>query len=164
MSPGQILDNLTKWLNRILLFIAGFLLLFMIILTSANVALRLFWVPINGTFELMGLCGALVTAFALGYTQTTRGHIAVDILVKTFPKPVQRFLDSLNYIVCIVFFSLASWQLFVWSTQLWVSGEVTETLRIVYFPFSYGVSLGCAVISLVFLVEIIKKFRSKIEH
>lgn len=164
MSLWHFLDSLTTWLNRILLFIAGILLLFMIILTCANVVLRLVWVPINGSFELMGLCGALVTAFALGYTQTKRGHIAVNVLVKTFPEKLQKVLEGINNILCIGFFSLASWKLFVWSTKLWDSGEVTETLRIVYFPFSYAVSLGCAIIALVFLVEILNKFRIKREH
>ncbi|HMB31725.1 MAG TPA: TRAP transporter small permease [Desulfohalobiaceae bacterium] len=164
MFSKPILDKLIKWLNRALLITASFLLLFMIILTCANIALRVFWVPISGTFELMGLCGALVTAFSLGYTQIKRGHIAVDVLIKAFPQSAQKVIGIINSILCIAFFSLATWKIFFWSTNICVSGEVTETLRIVYYPFSYGVSLGCAFIALVFLVELIRTFSPQSEN
>jgi len=41
------------------------------------------------------------------------------------------------------------------------SGEVTETLRIIYYPFTYGVALGCFLLSLVLLVELSALFFSE---
>ena len=118
--------------------------------------MRSVWVPVAGTFELMGYFGAIVTAFALGYTQISRGHIAVDILVLRFPEKTQRMLNSINYFICMVFFAIVAWQISRYGTTLWQTGEVTETLRVIYYPFTYGVALGCAVLSLVFLTDLVK--------
>ncbi|MEE9420869.1 MAG: TRAP transporter small permease, partial [Desulfatiglandaceae bacterium] len=142
-----ILDRISHYLNQILICIAGLFLMAMIFLTCANVFSRLVWIPISGSFELMGYFGAVLTAFALGYTQIRRGHIAVDVLVLRFSKKTQRILNGINYLICMVFFALVSWQIAKYATTLWKTGEVTETLRIVYYPFTYGVAFGCATLS-----------------
>lgn len=151
-----ILERITRYLNRMLMFIAGLFLLAMIFLTCANVFLRLVWIPVSGTFELMGYFGAVLTAFALGYTQIRKGHIAVDILVNGFSKGANKVLTAINHLICMVFFAFTAWQVAKYATTLMRTGEVTETLHIIYYPFTYGVALGCAVLSLVFLTEFLK--------
>ena len=74
----EVLEKLIRLLDRILVFMAGLFLSLMIVLTCLNIIFRFTWIPIKGTFELMGFFGAIVTAFALGYTQLARGHIAVE--------------------------------------------------------------------------------------
>ena len=154
----DLLEKMSRLLNQSLLWVAGFLLAVMIVLTCGNIFFRVVWVPIRGTFELMGYLGAVVTAFALGYTQIRRGHIAVDILVLGFPKKMQRVLNGINCFLCVGFFSIIGWQITKYATNLWRTGEVTETLRIVYFPFTYAVALGCFSLALVFLVEGLQSF------
>jgi TRAP-type C4-dicarboxylate transport system permease small subunit len=154
----DFLEKMSRLLNQGLLWIAGLLLAVMIALTCGNIFFRVVWVPIRGTFELMGYLGAVVTAFALGYTEIKHGHIAVDIVVLGFPKKLQRVLNGLNGIVCTAFFAIVGWQVAKYATTLWRTGEVTETLRIVYFPFTYAVALGCFSLALVFLVEGLQSF------
>jgi TRAP-type C4-dicarboxylate transport system permease small subunit len=154
----EILDRINAFLNRLLLWVGGVFLVGMIVLTCANIFFRLTWVPIKGTFELMGYCGAIVTAFALGYTQIKRGHIAVDVLVNTFSDKVRNIINAINYAVCFLFFSVAAWQIAVKATTLMNTGEITETLRIIYYPFTYGVAFGCAVLSLVLFTDLIRAF------
>ncbi|NCO61249.1 TRAP transporter small permease subunit, partial [bacterium] len=74
----DLLFGFARWANKALMMVAGCFLVAMIVLACANIFLRLVWLPISGTFELMGYFGAVVTAFALGYTQMSKGHIAVD--------------------------------------------------------------------------------------
>lgn len=155
------LEKATRILNQILLWIAGSLMGAMILLTCANVLLRLIWIPVAGTFELMGYFGAVLTAFALGYTQIRRGHIAVDIVVLGFSKGAQRVLNSINSLICVAFFAVVAWQIAKYATTLLTTGEVTETLRIIYYPFTYCVALGCATLSLVFLTDFLKSFYQK---
>jgi TRAP-type C4-dicarboxylate transport system permease small subunit len=159
----DVLDKFVRVLNQALMGIAGLILGAMITLTCANIFLRIVWVPVKGTFELMGYGGAVIMAFALGMTQAKRGHIAVDILVQRFPKSAQRILAGINCIVCTIFFAVVSWQIAKYATTLLSTGEVTETLRIIYYPFTYGVALGCAVLSLVFFTELLKTFFRKVE-
>ena len=151
-----VLDKISNFLNQALLWIAGLFLLAMIAITGANIVIRLFWLPIRGTFELMGYFGAVVTAFALGYTQIKRGHIAVDIVVLRFSEKVQRILHAVNHLICMAFFSIVTWQVFKYAMTLRETGEVTETLQIIYYPFTYAVALGCLIMAFTFLVDFLK--------
>lgn len=155
------LEKMSLWVNRVLLGIAGFFLAGMILLTCANIFMRLVWLPLRGTFELMGYFGAVATAFALGYTQIRKGHIAVDIVVQRFSAGTRRALRGVNALLCMAFFALAAWRIGAYAMNLHETGEVTETLRIVYYPFAWAVSVGCAALSLVFLVELLKSFLEK---
>ena len=159
----EFLDKISRLLNQVLIGVAGSFLIAMILLACANIFLRLVWVPIRGTFELMGYFGAIVTAFALGYTQIRRGHIAVDILVRLFSRRTRRILNGLNCFICMIFFALVSKQIAEYATTLRETGEVTETLHIIYHPFTYGVALGCAILSLVFLTDFLKAVFKKQE-
>jgi len=159
----DFLDKISRSLNQILIWIAGVFLAAMILLTCANISSRLVWLPVKGTFELMGYFGAVVTAFALGYTQIKRGHIAVTILVDRFSEKTRKVLTDINNIICMLFFALAAWQSGKYATTLLKAGEITETLRIIYYPFTYGVALGFALLSLAFVMEILKSLVSEKE-
>jgi len=150
------LERTVRVLNSILVAIAGLFLVAMVALACANVVLRGFDMPIKGTFELMGLFGAVVAAFALATTQVQRQHIAVDVLIRAFPLRVRRLLGILNYLIGTALFLLAAWQTGLLGTNLWRVHELSETLRIVYFPFVYSVSLGCVLIALVLMIELLK--------
>ena len=151
-----VLERMSRFLNRLLLWLAGIVLTCMILMTCANIISRLVWIPIKGTFELMGYFGAVITAFALGYTQIEKGHIAVDILVKGFSGRVRKIINCINSTICMVFFTIAGWQLGKYGFTLYQTGEITETLRIIYYPFVYAVAFGCFVLALVLLVDFIK--------
>lgn len=144
-----MLERFCAALNRFLVVTGGVFLVAMMGLTCGNILLRLVWVPIRGTFELMGFFGAVVAAFALGYTQMRRGHIAVDILVNTFSSRTRRVLAAINNTLCALFFAVVAWQLLEKGHVLRRTDEVTETLRIIYYPFTYGVAIGFAFLALV---------------
>lgn len=152
----KALEKISHILNHIMIILAGIFLAAMILMTCMNIFSRLFWSPIRGTYELMGYFGAMVTAFALGYTQLKKAHIAVDVLVGQFSQKTQLIMQGFNCLVCTVFFSIAGWQINKLARTLWQTGEVTETLRIIYYPFTYGVALGCCLLALVMLVEFLK--------
>jgi TRAP-type C4-dicarboxylate transport system permease small subunit len=134
----------------------------MVLLTCANVFLRFVWLPLKGTIELVGYFGAVLTAFALGYTQIKKGYIAVDVLVLRFSKRYRRLTNAINAFTCMLFFIFVTWQIFKYATILLKTDEVTETLHIIYYPFTYAVAFGCAILALVFLTEFLNSlFSSK---
>jgi len=152
------LEKISRILNLLFIWGAGICLAAMILITCANIFLRLVWIPIRGTYELMGFFGAIVTAFSLGYTQMKKAHTRVDILVDSFSNKTQVILNAVNQFICTIFFVIAGWFIAKYAATLWRTGEVTETLRIVYYPFTYGVAGGCFLIALVMFVEILKLF------
>ena len=150
------LIRINKFLNKLLTLTGGVVLLAMIILTCANIFVRQIASPIPGVFELMGFAGAVVSAFALGYTQFTNGHIAVDILVNTYPKPLKRMASILNHGVCCVFFSVLGWFMIEKALTLKNTGELSETLRIIYYPFILAVALGFFILALALFTDLLK--------
>ena len=156
------LDRLNIFLNRILMIIGGVAVLGLMSLATGNVILRFFFnAPYRGAYEVVGFLGAIVIAFALGYTQKRKGHIVVDILTERFPKRVNRVLDGISYFITTIFFAIVSWQLFVWGMKISKSGEVSETIKIIFHPFVYSVAVGFVVFSFTLMMDFLKNLQRK---
>ena len=69
---------------------------FIMLLTCADVVMRLFGRPIPGTYELVGYFGAVIVAFAMAYTSVERGHIAVELLVDRLPRRPRHVVEALS--------------------------------------------------------------------
>jgi len=152
----KFLDELIQWLNKSLLVLGGIALTAIVVLTVGNIFSRNLWAPIKGMVELAGFCGAIAAAFALGFAQVKRAHIAVDVLVLKFSRRTQKFLSAVNAILGAVFFAIAGWQLIRWGNTLRHTGEITETLRMIYYPVVYAFAFGCFVMALVLAAECLK--------
>jgi TRAP-type C4-dicarboxylate transport system permease small subunit len=150
------LEKISHVLNKILMIIGAVAVLFLMSLATINVVLRIFGAPYRGTYELVGYSGAIVIAFALGYTQQQKDHIVVDILSQKFPTKLNRILDGLNYFVTMIFFAIVAWQVSVWGMKVLRAGEVMETLKAIYYPFIFAVAIGFGVLSLALLVDFLK--------
>lgn len=150
------IDRIDLKLQSAALVIAGCFMLSMILLTCANIVSREIWKPIAGAYELIGFFGAATASFSLGMTQRSSGHISVDVLIDMFPKRLKEFLNAGSSLAGAVFFGLLAWQLFLDGGDLVKSGEVSETLRIAYYPFVYGVSAGCGLLSLTSILDAVK--------
>src|SRR5512145_733811 len=129
------LARLAALLRKLLMIAGGAALLALVLLATSNVALRILRVPASGTYEVVSFLGAIVTAGALGYTQKRKDHIVVDILSDRFPAPVKRVLDGASHAVTLALFSIVSWRTFAWGRQLMQTGELSETLKVAYYPF-----------------------------
>ncbi|MFH0787734.1 MAG: TRAP transporter small permease [Pseudomonadota bacterium] len=152
----DILQKIKEFINKIMLILGGIAVLTLMILATGNVTLRVFHAPFRGTYEIVGFLGAIVIAFALGYTQQRKDHIVVDILTERFSKQTNRFLDTINYLVTMIFFAIIAWQIVVWGNKLVAANEVSETLKIIYYPFVFSVALGFAVFSLTLLTDFLQ--------
>jgi TRAP-type C4-dicarboxylate transport system permease small subunit len=157
------LERVNVFLNKILMVLGSVAVLLLMAIATTNAFLRVPFIKSTwrGAYETVGFLGAIVIAFALGYTQKRKDHIVVDILTAKFPKRVNRVLDGINYFITMIFFAIISWQVFVWGMKISKSGEVSETLKIVLHPFIYSVSFGFAVFSLTLLIDFLKNLKSK---
>lgn len=130
-------------------------------IACANMLMRPLGAPLKGAYELVGFTGALTVAFALGYTQIARSHIAVDILATRYSKRTRRIMNTISSFFCMIFFFLVAWQVTVFGTTIWRRGETSETLRIIYHPFVYLVALCCLLLAFTLLVDFLKSFLSE---
>ncbi len=146
-------------MTRIQLALGGCFLVIMIVLTCANIFLRQFGLPIRGTFELMGFMGALIFALSLGYSSEKKEHIYVNILFHRLPIAFQRGAKLLSGLISLLFFGLLSFQLVKNGLNLKAVEEVSETLRVPYYPVVIVVALGTGFLSLQFIFELASTLR-----
>lgn len=158
------LDRISQILTKGLTALAGLFLVAMMTLACANMVARAVWVPIQGTFELMGFFGAVTTGLALAFAQRNKSHISVGILMKHFPKGIRRILDGLTSLASCAFFTLIGLETSQWAGYLVQTGELSETLRIAYHPFVFAAALGCLAMSFVLFVDFLKTMTGKTEH
>ncbi len=156
----ELFSRMNTLLNKTLVGVCGAALVAMVALTCANIVLRATFLPIRGTFEIMGFLGAVVTSFALGHTQIKKGHISVDVLINTFSDTTRKILNLVNSLACMLFFSIGAWQVGIKATTLMQTGEVTETLRFAYYPFTFGVAVGCGFLAFVLFFDLVKEIVS----
>jgi len=153
----KYLDYATDVINKVLLVLGGVAVLALMLLATGNVTLRIFHIPFRGTYEIVSFLGAIVISFALGYTLKKRDHIVVDIISDKFPESLKKVIDIFADICIAVFFAIVAWQMYVWGMKIWDENEVSETLKIVYYPFVFACALGFAAISVSALVDFLKK-------
>ena len=127
----------------------------MMLLTCADVLLRLFRCPIPGTYEIVGLLGAVFAAFSLAYTSMERGHIAVDFLVQKFSDKTRMLVDLTTTLVSTILFGLVAWQSILYAENLRRTGEVSMTLQMPLYPFVWCIFLGATMLCWVLLMRVL---------
>lgn len=141
--------------------VAGGALLTIMGIACGNMAFRALWFPIKGSYELIGFLGALVASLALGYTQKERGHTLVDILSSRYPERARNTVEGVSDLVTGLFFAAICYELLRWTGDLMGQGEVSETLRIPFYPFVIGVATGGGLLALVSLSDAFKALLRK---
>lgn len=137
--------------------IAGVALVGIMFLTVADVFLRLFKMPIVGTYEIVSLLGAVVIGFAIPQTTLERGHVLMDFLTGRLHGGVQRVLHLFTRLVAAMIFLIIGWNLFVLGNDLLKAGQVSLTLKMPEYPVAFGIAFCCLLQCLVLLADLIKK-------
>jgi TRAP-type C4-dicarboxylate transport system permease small subunit len=156
--------NFASNLGRRLDHVAGLATVAMMVLICSDVVLRLVYRPMPGTYELVGMLGAIAASFALAHASTRDAHVAVTLFVERLPKRVKGLTASTINAIGALFFALLAWQSWAYGNELRVDKEVSLVLLWPICPVVYGMSIGCTALSLVligrFLDGIIKEGKS----
>jgi len=148
-----------KGASTALSWIAGAALAFLMLLTVADVVLRMFAHPIVGTYELVAVSGAVAIGLSLPVTSWVRGHIYVDSFVARLPRVPRVILTIATRLLVLGLFFLIGLNLFKYAMALRAAGEVTPTLRVPFYPVVIGVGVSCLVECLVMVADVVKVFR-----
>jgi len=153
----------TEKISRLMCIIAYSALTFIMLLTVADVTGRLFRHPILGTFEIVGMGGAIAIGFAIPITSWLRGQTYVDMIVQTLPDWGKKTMNILTRVACIALFAAIGYNLFLYAAKLHMSGEVSLTRQIPFYPVAYGLGVSCFVQCLVLITDITKVIGGKYE-
>ncbi len=155
----SLIERVSRWMSGI----AGAALVFMMFLTCADVGLRIFDRPIVGTYEIVGLCGAVTIGFGVSLYLMVKGPYICGLLIQRFSRSVQNIFNAVTRVIGIIVFILIGCNLFIFAHNLYKSGEVTLTRQLPFYPIAYGLGICCFIECLVLVADIIKIAGGKYE-
>ncbi len=149
------IEKIIYGLEKMLLGIAGILLIGMMSLTTADVVGNIFSHPILGTEELVSIMAAITISFVLPAAHHKKAHIGIDIFYRRLSPSMRKINDLLVAILSGILFFLAFQECFSYAHQLKEAGEVSSTLQIPLYIILYCISLGCLVVFGIIILEIL---------
>jgi TRAP-type C4-dicarboxylate transport system permease small subunit len=156
-STIKNVEKYTSTVSRWLYWIAGAGLIGMLALVVADiVGIKALSHPVPGGIEVVGFLGVVVIGFAIAYVQVLHGHIQVDFIVMKLPERPRAIIEAITTLMGVAFFVFLSWRTFDYARSLQLSGEVSMTQKIPFFPFIYGLAVCYVVTTLVLILEFMK--------
>jgi TRAP-type C4-dicarboxylate transport system permease small subunit len=153
----SVVNKIDNFLNSI----AEIIMVCMVLLTVLDVLLRVFGrSAIMGTFELVGVMGAIVISFSLPRTQWDKGHVIVDLLIENRSEAVKNTFFVITRIVGIVVMAFVSWNLVIKGMHLYTAGETSMTLHLPYFPWPFIFAFCFLLESITLLTDIFRIFEN----
>lgn len=108
------MEKLGSWLHKINIafgFVAAAAIAMMMISTSLDTTFRYaFNAPIAGVFELNEVLLVIAVFLTVCWTQETRGHTRVILIMRKFSIRNAIRLDTLCWVLCFIFLAVMGWQ------------------------------------------------------
>jgi TRAP-type C4-dicarboxylate transport system permease small subunit len=124
-----VADLVGRWLLRIevaLMVVAAAVAFFAMLFVGAEVAMRYgFNAPIPGHLELSELLMPIIVFLGLSYTQATRGHVGMDLVLDMMPQRARLRATIATLLVSIFVCSVLAWFSAKNAWQLWLYDDVT---------------------------------------
>lgn len=149
--------------SRALYSVAGIALISMVALTGADVTLRYLGRPIVGTYEIVGLLGALMVGLSLPQASRVHAHVLMDFLTDKFPLGLQKVFQVLTRLLGIILFIIIAWNLWLLGDDFRRGSEGSLTLAIPLYPVAYAISICCFVEIIVLVLEMLEGNKQEAE-
>ena len=138
-AVSAMLKRFSGYLN----IIAGVALTLMMLITVVDVALRAGGHPIVGAYEIVALTLAIVIGFSIPQVSLDGGHVYMEIGLDKLGPRGQAVMKTFTRLLCIGLFIFIGYNLLSVGAEFHASGEVSQTLRLPFFPVAYGVAVCC---------------------
>ncbi len=151
-----VFERIVGSLSKYAYWVAGACVVAMMAIVVANILTRKLWIPIYQTYDFVGFISAVMVSFSIAYVGIVKGHVAVDMVMERFPQRAQVIISAFGGILSLGMFSIVAWQCAIYANEMRLSGEVSMTAAVPFYPYVYGISLGTALLCLVILTDLIK--------
>ncbi|MEE8333654.1 MAG: TRAP transporter small permease [Alphaproteobacteria bacterium] len=133
----------TEFVTSASAFLAGVVLIMLMLLTTADVAGRYFFnSPISGVFDLTHFAVSMMVYLGLAYCGFRGAHVVIELLYDKLPAAARGVLNrGINLAGCVLF-ALISWQTVVQSIDVRDMGEASQMLEVPLFPLYCVVAFG----------------------
>ena len=152
MAFFQLFRKTVRRTSYGLSFLGMFMLLPLMLLTSAEVVGRAVWSrPIAGTLELSSYFLAVFVLLGVAYTQQAKAHVRVEMLTSRLSPRAAAGVEIVTLLLSLFIIAVLAW-------QGWVVGAeetaVSDMLRVPQRPFKLLVSLAGLFLFLELVVDL----------
>ena len=155
-SAAGAISKTVHPLSTFFIYLGAFFALGMAVLVVVDILLRQFFNrPMPGVIELETFMVAVLCFVGLAYTQIKGGHVRVDLFVNNIPTQVRGLLDCIFPALGLFLFGLITWQYGIRVMDSIKLHEISDVLVWPYWPFFLITAIGCALLSFVFLAELL---------
>lgn len=158
-APGgvtHLLDRASALLNEGLARAAALMLGAMMLFAVADMVLRGFGRTVAGSYEVIGWLSAAAMALALGTVQRHKGHVAMELMVVRLGRRGRALVEALTALISLAVFAVIAWYVARYGRVLHETGSLSETLRVIVYPWVYVVAAGCVGLTLALLVDFLR--------
>ncbi|HRQ47114.1 MAG TPA: TRAP transporter small permease subunit [Rhodocyclaceae bacterium] len=155
-SPLRWLEGFDRVVNRVLTAVAGFALVGMLFFAVGDIALRSLGRPVAGSYEVIGWLSAAAMALVLGSVQQQRGHVSVKLLESRLGPRSHATVELFNSLLSLLLFAAVAWYVARYGRVLQQTGSLSETLRVIVYPWVYLVALGSVGLAFALLIDFLR--------
>jgi TRAP-type C4-dicarboxylate transport system permease small subunit len=162
-EPLAFYHQAIRALVKGLAWVAGAGLLLMVLVTTAEVVLRIFRLSLTGAYDIVKIAATVTIAAALPYTTAIKGHVAIEYFFHKLGRRGRVFVDALMRLAGMALFGLLAWGCVDYGNSLRAKGEVSMTLQLPIFWLPYFLALSCALVVLIKLYHLTHPGKPMIE-
>lgn len=136
---------------------AMILIVAMMLMVTGDVAGRyLFHSPLTGALELTEFFMVGIVYAALAYTQFSKGHINIELLVDRYSPRKKLIVETISLFIGLGFFALVLWQ---GGRMAWVAWQIREiaftaAMSMPVYPAKFMVPIGSFLMCIRFIAQI----------
>jgi TRAP-type C4-dicarboxylate transport system permease small subunit len=160
-SGGSAVWRKVSKMSESLSVVSGIAATCVMLLTVVDVLGRAISHPVVGSYEMIALMGAILIGFSMPYTTTSGSHVFMEMLVNKLPGRVATGMNVFTRLLCIALFAVAGVNVFRFAGELARAGEVSPTLKIPIYPFTYIFGICCFFQCIVFASAIVSYSEKK---
>lgn len=149
----------------VLLVVSGVGVLAIMLVTCADVILRLKWVnrPFVGAYDIVKIAGTLSLAASLPYTTAVKGHVAIEYFFHKLNRPGRFAVDSVIRLLAMALFAFLAWRSVLYGLDFQRTGQVSQTLQLPVFWVPHAIGFCCAIVVLVIGYNLVHPGREMIK-
>jgi TRAP-type C4-dicarboxylate transport system permease small subunit len=147
--PEDIVSRITDVVVTTVAYMAGVVLVFLMLMTTFGVIGRKLGYPINGVFDLTHFTVLIMTFLGMAYCGFRGAHVSIELLYQHLGPRTRNVLNrGINLVGCVLF-AVIAWRTFLQSYIVRDINESSQLLEIPYFPFYWLVAFGAGLFAFV---------------